>query len=204
MIDFIKGLAIGATVSLPIGPIGILCVRRLLLNGPLVGIAAGMGAATADIFYAVTALLGLTFVSQLLMQQFVLLRILGSFFFFLFGIKILISHPPRSQKSNSKWAGSAIQSYFSLLLLTLANPTMIFYFIALFATFQIENNTLITIIPLTIGIFFGALGWWLLLSLLSTLIHPTLNAHLLRLINKICGIALIIVSILSSLSLLIK
>ncbi len=203
MIDFIKGLGIGAIISLPVGPIGILCLRRLLLNGPLVGIAAGMGAATADIFYAVTALLGFTFVSQLLMQQFVLLRILGSFFFFLFGLKILISQPPQPQK-NSKWAGSAVQSYFSLLLLTFANPTMIFYFIALFATFQIKGNALNTVLPLTIGIFIGAFCWWLILSLLSTLIHPTLNAHLLRLINKICGIALIIVSILSSLSLLIK
>jgi threonine/homoserine/homoserine lactone efflux protein len=45
---FLRGLAIGFGIAAPVGPIGILCIRRTLADGRVVGFAAGLGAATAD------------------------------------------------------------------------------------------------------------------------------------------------------------
>ena len=63
MLDFsfiLKGLIIGFSIAAPVGPIGVLCIRRTLAEGRAYGLASGLGAATADGFYGTLAALGLT------------------------------------------------------------------------------------------------------------------------------------------------
>lgn len=202
MINFLKGLGIGAIISFPVGPIGILCLRRLLLHGPLEGIAAGLGAATADIFYATTALLGLTFVDELLEQHALLVRFIGSLFLCLIGLRIYLSHLPHHK--SPRLYGGVLQSYFSTFFLTLANPLIIFTFLGAFAFFQIDSNGISTIIPVVVGIFLGSAAWWLLLGTASTIIHPKLNNQLLHRINKVCGGVIFGLGISGLLSLLLQ
>ena len=52
---FTRGLAIGFSIAAPVGPIGLLCIRRTLADGRLVGFVSGLGAATADAIYGVVA-----------------------------------------------------------------------------------------------------------------------------------------------------
>ena len=61
---FLKGLAIGFSIAAPVGPIGLLCIRRSLADGLLIGLATGLGAATADAAYGCVAGFGLTAVSK--------------------------------------------------------------------------------------------------------------------------------------------
>ena len=51
---FLKGLALGFSIAAPVGPIGVLCIRRSLADGALKGFAAGLGAATADAAYGLS------------------------------------------------------------------------------------------------------------------------------------------------------
>jgi threonine/homoserine/homoserine lactone efflux protein len=60
---FARGLAIGFAIAAPVGAIGLLCIRRTLADGRLVGFVSGLGAATADAVYGAIAALGLTAVS---------------------------------------------------------------------------------------------------------------------------------------------
>ena len=46
-----KGLIIGFSIAAPVGPIGILCIRRCLSQGYWAGFFTGLGAATADALY---------------------------------------------------------------------------------------------------------------------------------------------------------
>ena len=41
----LQGLIVGVAIAAPVGPIGLLCIRRTLLHGPFMGFATGMGAA---------------------------------------------------------------------------------------------------------------------------------------------------------------
>src|SRR5438046_10678522 len=66
---FLKGMFIGFAIAAPVGPIGVLCIRRSLANGRLVGFATGLGAATADAAYGCVAAFGLTTVSNFLVGQ---------------------------------------------------------------------------------------------------------------------------------------
>jgi threonine/homoserine/homoserine lactone efflux protein len=59
----LKGLLIGFSIAAPVGPIGVLCIRRTLADGRLAGLLSGLGAASADALYGCVAGFGLTVVS---------------------------------------------------------------------------------------------------------------------------------------------
>ena len=66
---FLRGLIIGFSIAAPVGPIGVLCIRRTLAEGRVAGFLSGMGAASADMFYGAVAAFGLTAVQDLLIGQ---------------------------------------------------------------------------------------------------------------------------------------
>ena len=65
----IKGLILGFSIAAPVGPIGVLCIRRTLSSGMLNGFLSGLGAATADAIYGCIAAFGVTAVSNLLLDH---------------------------------------------------------------------------------------------------------------------------------------
>ena len=76
----LTGLIIGFSVAAPVGPMGVLCIRRTLADGRVVGFVSGLGAATADAAYGCVAAFGLTWVSDLLVDQLLWLRLVGGVF----------------------------------------------------------------------------------------------------------------------------
>ena len=54
----LSGISLGFAIAAPVGPIGILCIRRTLADGRLVGFVSGLGAATADALYGALAASG--------------------------------------------------------------------------------------------------------------------------------------------------
>lgn len=60
----IKGVIIGFLIAAPVGPIGVLCIKRSFSKGALSGLLTGLGAATADAFYGAIAAFGLTMISD--------------------------------------------------------------------------------------------------------------------------------------------
>jgi threonine/homoserine/homoserine lactone efflux protein len=48
---FFRGLIMGFSIAAPVGPIGVLCIRRTLAEGTPSGLVSGLGAATADALY---------------------------------------------------------------------------------------------------------------------------------------------------------
>ena len=57
----LRGWVLGLLIAAPVGPIGVLCIRRTLAEGRLYGFVSGLGAATADATYGAVAAFGLTF-----------------------------------------------------------------------------------------------------------------------------------------------
>ena len=47
----LKGITIGFAIAAPVGPIGVLCIRRTLAEGRTSGFVSGLGAASADVIY---------------------------------------------------------------------------------------------------------------------------------------------------------
>jgi threonine/homoserine/homoserine lactone efflux protein len=127
----LRGLAIGFSIAAPIGPIGILCMRRTLVQGRVSGILSGLGAASADAIYGCIAALGLTLISDLLITQQSWLRLIGGVFLCYLGIKTFLSNPSENATSIRRYGLAG--AYASTFLLTLANPLTILSFAAVFA-----------------------------------------------------------------------
>ena len=93
MTFFLRGLVIGFSIAAPVGPIGVLCIRRTLAEGRMSGLVSGLGAATADAIYGGIAGFGLTVVSNILISQQVWLRIIGGLFLCYLGGKTFLAKP---------------------------------------------------------------------------------------------------------------
>ena len=161
---FLRGLVIGFSIAAPVGPIGVLCIRRTLANGRAAGLATGLGAATADGMYGCVAGFGLTFISSVLIDQQLWLRLFGGLFLCYLGIKTLLSRPAEQE---AKAGGTGLLgSYASTFLLTVTNPMTILSFAAIFAGLGLANTSgsYASAVILVLGVFLGSATWWLLLS----------------------------------------
>ena len=90
---FLRGLIIGFSIAAPVGPIGVLCIRRTLAEGRLTGFLSGLGAASADMLYGAVAAFGLTAVQDLLLGGADWLRLAGGIFLLYLGVRTFVSKP---------------------------------------------------------------------------------------------------------------
>ncbi len=89
----IQGMIVGFSIAAPVGAIGFLCIQQTLVRGILVGVASGLGAATADMMYGIIVALGLKATQTLLLTYKTPLSIGGGLFFCYLGIKKFFAVP---------------------------------------------------------------------------------------------------------------
>ena len=198
----LKGILLGFSIAAPVGPIGVLCIRRTLTDGWASGLVSGLGAATADAFYGSVAGFGLTFISSLLIGQQTWISLIGGLFLCYLGIRTLLSKPAETAASAS--GQGLLGSYVSTLFLTLTNPMTILSFAAIFTGVGITNSAgdYTSSALLVGGVFIGSTLWWLTLAGGASLFRDKFNTNALRWINRISGVVLTIFGLLSLLSLL--
>lgn len=187
---FIKGLIFGFSIAAPVGPIGILCIRRSLTGGWSAGLLTGMGAATADALYGCVAGFGLAGITGLLVGQRTWIQLVGGLFLCYLGVRIFVS--ATEEKPAPESSGSAAMGYFSALLLTLTNPMTILSFTAVFAGMGLGSVTTGHLAAgwLVAGVFSGSMAWWIILSSASSLFNTRMNAPAMRWINRLSGTVL--------------
>jgi len=203
IIFLFKGMALGFSIAAPIGPIGILCVRRTVTEGRAYGLVSGLGAATADAMYGMVAGFGLSFISSLLIGQKTWLSLIGGVFLCYLGIRTFVSKP--AEQGASPQRGGLLGAYASTLFLTLTNPMTIMFFAAVFAGLGIANapGGYASSALLVAGVFLGSAMWWLVLAGGSSLFLGKLSSEHWRWINRLSGLVLVVfgtASLLSSMS----
>jgi threonine/homoserine/homoserine lactone efflux protein len=184
---FLRGVAIGFSIAAPVGPIGVLCIRRTLAEGLRCGFASGLGAATADAVYGCVAGFGLTAVSNLLVSQQTWLRLIGGLFLCYLGVTSFFTRPAQSAAASK--GGVLTGAYASTFLLTLTNPMTILSFVAVFAGLGLGGGATdyAGAARLVLGVFLGSALWWLFLSGGVGLFREKLNTDHLRWVNRISG-----------------
>lgn len=189
MSPLLQGLIIGFSIAAPVGPIGLLCIRRSLSAGRLAGFVSGLGAATADALYGVVAALGLTAITNLLLAQQHWLRLGGGVFLLYLGVATLRARPPASEaparRAENLWA-----AYASTCALTLTNPMTIISFVGIFAGVGVGASTGGTwpACLLVAGVFLGSAAWWLVLSMTAGWLGARLQQGGLRIVNIVSGV----------------
>jgi threonine/homoserine/homoserine lactone efflux protein len=200
-IFFLKGLIIGFAMAVPIGPLGIMCIRKTLAEGHSRGMIIGLGAATADSFYGSIAAFGLTFVSDVIASQHFRLRLVGGGLLLFLGIRTF-----RAKRKNPKIPvenKGLVRSYVTSFLLALTNPVTLFAFIAVFAAFGMgQKLDVISACILVLGVFIGSCLWFLTLGYAVTRFRKNLDADGLIWVNRISGVLIMLSGVVALVSLI--
>lgn len=155
-------------MSMPVGPSGIIGVKRIISRGLLAGLASGLGIAIGDLLFATLLLTGISSISEWILQNQGNIQLLGSFIVMLAGLYGL-RHPPKSvdtATTNSRLSLLAMRDLTSMLAITLANPQTIIGFSTSFAAtvsfYSLQTNA--EVAAIAGGIFAGSLTTWIFLS----------------------------------------
>ena len=172
-----QSFVLGLGIAMPVGPIGVLVIRRSLSEGRSIGIASGLGAASADGIYGLIATLGLGLVSSLLAGVQFYTRLIGGAFLLYLAWTIYRAKPSQqaAKVSGLSWWGA----YLSTLALTLSNPATILFFFGVVAGLGVRGSAW-AIVP---GFFLGSASWWISLSVVASAFGTRLTPAHLRVVN---------------------
>jgi threonine/homoserine/homoserine lactone efflux protein len=184
----LRGLVIGFSIAAPVGPIGVLCIRRTLAKGRVSGLVSGLGAATADAIYGCIAGFGLTFIASILISQQGWFRLIGGAFLCYLGLKTFLTRP--AEQAASAEGNGLVGAYASTFFLTLTNPMTVLSFAAIFAGLGVvsASRNYASAGMLVLGVFIGSALWWLILSGGVSVFRARFNPHGLQWVNRISGV----------------
>lgn len=193
MLDlWLRGFAIGLAIAAPVGPIGVLCMRRTLVSGRLAGFVTGLGAATADATYGALGAFGTALAAALIDRQDWIATVGGLFLIWL-GVAGM-RRPPAELETAPPAGAKHLAGYFgSTFLLTLANPATILSFAAIFAGLGLGagEGAPAAALRLVGGVFLGSAAWWLFLSGAVGFVRHRLGRGALVWINRLSGLVLL-------------
>jgi threonine/homoserine/homoserine lactone efflux protein len=188
LVFFLKGIAVGAIIAVPVGPVGILCLRKTIFDGQLAGLTAGLGAASADTFFGIVAAFGLTFISQWLLGYEALLRAAGGCYLLYAGLRAFLSPTP-VVASRHRGTETLFNGFASTFALTITNPITIVAFLGIFAALGLSDARATWLFAgmMVTGVWTGSLLWWLTLSLGIGMFRRAIGPHQLEWISRGSG-----------------
>ena len=200
MLLFLKGLLIGFAIAAPVGPIGLLCIKRTLSDGRLAGFISGLGAAMADAVFSFVAVVGLTAIGDFVVDHKSALSVLGGCFLIYLGHAEWRAKPVDPAVSPLNPMG-LVGHFVSTFFLTLANPMTILSFIGIFVGLDVagpggqigpaeQEYTGMT--RLVLGVFLGSALWWLTLSGGVGFIRHRLGGETVLWLNRVAGTLIIL------------
>lgn len=188
---FIKGLIIGFSIAAPVGPIGVLTIKRTLTEGRIAGFVTGLGAAMADTVYGIIAGFGLTAISAFLFTQEFWIKLIGGLFLLFLGVKSFVTKP--AAKAANLHSKGLFNNFISTFFLTITSPATILSFLAIFAGLGLgTTNTHYTLsITLVLGIGIGSALWWFILSSIVSFFQSKITHNKLIWVNRLSGLIII-------------
>lgn len=189
---FMTGVKIGLSVAMPVGPICLLCIRKSLSDTLAIGIALALGVATADVIYAVLGAVSVTTIHSWLNEYKFFIELLGAAVIIYLGIITLKNGIPQN-KSVSCSTTTLLQTYFSIIAITLTSPMTIALFAGIFAGFgaELDMSNYNNIAQLSAGVFISTTLWFTLLSALVIFFKSWFNQEHLAWVNRIAGVLIL-------------
>lgn len=203
---FFRGIIIGIVATIPsLGPVGVLCIQRTLSKNQKSGFFSGLGAATADTLFASVAFFSLTLVTTFIENNDMWIKAVGGVCIIVLGTTIFFKNPVVQIRRNRAGKSSLWQDFISVFLITLANPTYILVFVALFATFGLSNDMgELNGVAMLVGVYAGCTAWWFLLTFVVNLLRKKFRPRHLMWMNRIAGGLIIVLGVVALLSIVVN
>lgn len=203
VIYFVKAILIGLAASIPLGPLGIMCIQRTLSKGRWSGFSVGLGSSVVDTFFSAIALFSVTFISDFLDRNREWVMLIGGVIILLIGLSIAAKNPIRELSSPKKGIQRAghVQDFLRGFLMTISNPGALVLLLGLFAFFGLDMNEGYQAYAVSIvlaGIFLGTASWWFLLSGGISLFRARFRLRQMLYINRISGSVIAVIGLASA------
>jgi threonine/homoserine/homoserine lactone efflux protein len=183
----VEGTVIGFSLAAPIGPVGILCVRRTLEHGARYGLVIGVSAAACDMVNGIVAAFGITLVSNFITLEQYWIRLIGGIVLLVIGYGAYHTRPLADKAT--KAPGGHTWTFFSTALLVFTNPLTLFAFVAAFAVLGVKDivGHPVSGVMLVAGVFFGSLTWFVLLAGLAHVFKEKVMRAGFTLVSRVAG-----------------
>lgn len=174
-----------------------LCIQRTLNKGRLPAFFTGVGAALSDLIYCLLTGLCMSFITDFVETNQLILQILGSIVLMGFAIILLRKNPARSLSTPTESPNTFWKDFGSGFILTFSNPLILFFIIGLFARFNflLPEFKYYHYFSGYVSIFAGALLWWFTITYFVDKVRSHFNVRSLWLINRIIGSILMIMAL---------
>lgn len=191
---FYRGMVLGVMIAAPVGPVGLLCIRRTIRRGLAMGLATGMGAALADAIFAAIAAFGVAAIIDWIRDYNNYIYFIGGLFLLAVAWHSWWDAPRGLSGNNDATVGTGVRAVISGFVLTISNPVTLFGVLAVVATFG-ELRSHAEALTLVAGIFLGSLLWWVLLSGGVSLIRDRFTENRVIWINRITAVLLAVLAV---------
>jgi threonine/homoserine/homoserine lactone efflux protein len=186
----LKSLLLGFLFTLPLGPIGVLCVRRILQFGRLYGFLLGISQVFVVLIYSIIAILSMDFLTEFFAKYPFWIRLSAGLVLMGFGIKIFLTKSSVTTKKDVS-KKRFIADFFSIIGLMLISPHTLLIFLAFFAVLGLyEASTVIKHIEVVFGILLGSLFSWALVCVCFAGYKTKTTQKVMTWINRSVGILL--------------
>jgi len=202
----LKGIIIGIIVSAPMGPVGVMCIRRTLNKGRWHGFMTGIGASVSDLAYAAITAFGMSFVFDFIhnAHNMFVLQVVGNALLFIFGLHTFRTNP-HSYRANPMdklgaypvTKGKLAYNFATGFALAISNPLIILMFVALFArmSFVLPELGFFESVAGYASIWVGAAAWWFGITWLVSRLRKRFDVRGIWILNRIIGTAVMIFGI---------
>lgn len=177
-------------VSIPVGPVAVLCIQRGMNKGLFSGFITGAGAAFADVIYAVIAGFSISLIKEFLADNQTIIRVVASLFLIVIAYRIFFSNPALQLRKLKREGNKFFSDFATSFLLTVSNPLTVGAFGLLYAQFNMvdSSSTPLHVWAMVFLVFAGSLLWWLSLVGIVALFKHRISLRSLVTVNKITAI----------------
>ena len=189
------GFFLGFILASPLGPMGLICLRRTLNQGPTSGFTSALGISCADAFWAYVVIHGLTTVSHWIEQQEIIPEIAIAVFFILYGLHGIFNTPdiyyPRLQNKD-RAAG-----FLSTFLVVFLNPSTFVSFAILFTLFGVTKTHygFFNSIIIALSVFAGSIVFWFALTQLLHRMRKIISESIYGTISRVSSYVIMVFGI---------
>lgn len=191
-LDLIWGMGIGVIISLPLGPVALITMKRTVQYGFRAGIISGLAIALVDTIAAVIILLGLHHSNGFFNHIPRWIFIIGTLIVFFYGLRMVLADPLKTIERDLPWH----KHFLASTILALTNPStyLAFGVIGVFLTRYVDRP-IFTRAQVALGFFVGAFLWWLMLAIIAFTQRKRYEKAVF--LNKIIGVVIMILAILA-------
>ena len=197
IILFLQGMLIGGIISVPVGPVNIMCFNHSMQQNRIQGFKITLGATLADTIFAILAVLGVKTIVAYIENNRSAFEMISGAVLIVFSMILIVRMNAKASENKVLMRGKLKGGMLASFLITLSNPLTILVFIAYLSMLirGLDSHPGLFIILFTSGVIFGSMSWFFSLSWLVTRFKERISGKLLYRINFICSIGLIVFGI---------